>query len=106
MPRRKMDEKPFEEEEGVLEDSMENEAAEEEATAGVEETKEERFIRLANARFVQAAKRIRLLKNLASPNYKYSHEQVERLLAALDREVEAVEKAFAGDVDDDVTPLF
>jgi len=58
------------------------------------ETKEEKFKRLAEKRVNVALDKIRLLGNLASPQYAFSPEQIERIITALRSAVTEVEEKF------------
>lgn len=68
------------------------------------ETKAEKFRRLANHRLYTAIKRIRMFKPLASANYDYDEDQVRFLLSALRNEVDAIEAAFFSTIEDDDIP--
>lgn len=58
--------------------------------------KAEKFKELASKRVNAAIGRIRLLRNLANKNsYTYTQEQVDKLLGALQDEVDAIQEAFA-----------
>lgn len=59
------------------------------------ESKDDRFIRLAESRVNKALKSIRLVANLANRNnYSYTDEQVERVFAALQSELRSARKRF------------
>ncbi len=58
------------------------------------ETREEKFKRLAEKRVNVALDKIRLLGNLASPQYAFSPEQIERIITALQSAVIEVEGKF------------
>lgn len=61
------------------------------------ETKEAKFIRLAQRRVSDALRRISRIKNLANASqYAYTPEQTDKIVVALCDAVEAVGKAFAG----------
>ena len=66
-------------------------------------TKEEKFIRLAESRVNRAIKDLRLVGNLANKNnYSYTDEQVDKILAALRKELRDLKSRFSrGGVDDD-----
>jgi hypothetical protein len=49
----------------------------------VAETRETRFIRLANGRTAEAVRQIGLLGNLAAPAYNYTEEQLGKIEAAI-----------------------
>lgn len=60
------------------------------------EAKDERFIRLAEARVNKIIKMVRLLGNLSgSSNYHYTDSQVEQIYAALQTELDKSRKRFA-----------
>ena len=60
------------------------------------EPKDERFIRLAEARVNKIIKMVRLLGNLSgSSNYSYTDSQVEQIYAALQTELDKARKRFA-----------
>ena len=60
------------------------------------EPKDERFIRLAEARVNKIIKMVRLLGNLSgSSNYTYMQRQVEQIYAALQTELDKSRKRFA-----------
>ena len=59
----------------------------EEAAAKPGETKEEKFKRLAEPRVNRALDKIRLIGNLATGDYAYSPEQVEKIITSLQRAV-------------------
>lgn len=56
--------------------------------------KEERFVVLAQKRVGRAMIAIRLVGNLASPNYKYTSEQTDKIVSALQAELDAVYSGF------------
>ena len=59
------------------------------------ETKADTFKRVANYRLEKTIMRLRQFHALANTsNYEYTTEQVEKMLAALDAEVQAIEDAF------------
>lgn len=60
------------------------------------EPKDERFIRLAEARVNKIIKMVRLLGNLSwSSNYSYTQRQVEQIFTALQTELDKARKRFA-----------
>lgn len=60
------------------------------------ESKEARFIRLAEARVNKIIKMIRLLGNLSGSSiYSYTHSQVDQIYAALQTELDKSRKRFA-----------
>jgi len=62
--------------------------------SNVNESKEEKFKRLAGKRVNVALQRIGLIGNLANPSYSYSQEQAEKIIAALTASVAEVEGKF------------
>lgn len=61
----------------------------------MEETKREKFTRLAEARMNNALKQIELLGNLANTSaYEYSEEDVSKMLKTLRKAVSDLEDAF------------
>ena len=58
------------------------------------ESRQEVFLRLAEARTSGAIDRIRQLRNLATASYEYTPEQVTGMLAAIRHELEITEKRF------------
>jgi hypothetical protein len=58
------------------------------------ETKEEKFKRLAEKRVNVALDKIRLIGNLASPQYAFSPEKIEVIIAALRSAVTEIEEKF------------
>lgn len=66
-----------------------------EKTIPVDETAEQRFTRLATARVTAVIKRLRLLKNLAGPSYRFTPEQYQKIAGTLTDELTFVLKAFA-----------
>lgn len=69
------------------------------------ETPNDRFKRLANFRVMKAVQRIRMIRNLAGPNYTYTEEQAHAILDALRAEVDALSDLFFAD-EDEIKPLF
>jgi hypothetical protein len=67
---------------------------EENLSSGPEETKADRFKRLAEPRVESTIKKIEIIGNLSSGNYEYSAEQVEKILTTLRSAVDEVEKKF------------
>lgn len=63
-------------------------------TGGPEESKADRFKRLAEPRVENAIKRIELIGNLAAGSYEFTAEQVEKILTSLRLTVDEVEKKF------------
>lgn len=58
------------------------------------EQKATKFREMAGKRTAKAMQAIRLLGNLASPNYVYSTEQVDKVISALQKEIDTVYEAF------------
>ncbi len=72
----------------------------------VGETKNERFVRLANSRLRKAVEAIRTMQNLGSSNYESTEEQRTFILEALDKEITVLETALKnGGVSDDIPQL-
>lgn len=65
--------------------------------ANPDETKSQRFIRLANLRVPKLIKGIRNVGNLAATSqYEYTPEQAGKMIALLKSEVDAIAKRFEG----------
>lgn len=63
----------------------------------VEETKSERFIRLAEYRVSKTIKDIKQIGQLANRNnYEWTEEQAQAIVSALDNETQALEEALKG----------
>lgn len=58
------------------------------------ETKEEKFKRLANARTNEVLKKINILGNLGSPQYSYTQEQVDKIFSAINSALELTKEKF------------
>jgi len=58
------------------------------------ETREEKFKRLAEKRVNGALDKIRIIGNLASPQYAFDSEQIERIMSTLKSAVSEVEEKF------------
>ncbi len=69
-------------------------ANEENVTGGNQESKADRFKRLAEPRVGNAVKKIEIIGNLAGSNYEFTPEQVEKILATLKSTVEEVAAKF------------
>jgi hypothetical protein len=67
------------------------------AVAPADETKADRFRRLANARLPRAIKAIDAIGNLAGGSYERTDAQVALVVGALQAAVDRVQKAFAGE---------
>lgn len=66
----------------------------EENKQGPEESKEDRFKRLAEQRVAATLDKIRLIGNLATSQYSYNGDQVAKIFAALKDAVADVEDKF------------
>ena len=66
----------------------------EEAAPSSNETKEERFKRLAEQRVAATLDKIRLIGNLATSQYSYTADQVAKIFAALKGAIADVEDKF------------
>ena len=66
-----------------------------ESTMGGQESKHDRFKRLASKRVQNAIKKIELIGNLASPGYAYSEEDVEKIITAMQEALDRVKDAFS-----------
>ena len=65
-----------------------------EAEQGAQETKEQKFARLAAKRTQAALQKIKLIGNLSGSSYKYTDEQAARIMSSLRQAVDAVEGKF------------
>jgi len=64
---------------------------------GANETKRERFKRIAEARVNKILDMMRLLGNCASPsNYEYTDEDIKKIFNALERELKITKNKFLG----------
>lgn len=63
--------------------------------------KEDSFRKLASKRVNKVLNDIRLVANLAAPNYKSSMDQRTRIVTAIRRALDELEAVFAGDKRDD-----
>ena len=64
---------------------------------GVNETKRERFKRIAEARVNKILDMMRLLGNCASPsNFEYTDEDIKKIFNALERELKNTKNKFLG----------
>ena len=68
--------------------------SEENKPGAPEESKADKFKRLAEPRVDGALKRIKILGNLSSSSYEYNHDQVEKMFAALRGAIDEIEKKF------------
>jgi len=64
------------------------------ADAKMRETRNERFVRLANKRVPKAIKAIELVRNLSGPQYEYTREQADAIVSAIMDAAVALEDAF------------
>jgi hypothetical protein len=58
------------------------------------ETPEEKFYRLATSRVNHILDHLRILGNLASPNYRYSDQQIARIFGAIQAAVDETQALF------------
>ncbi len=64
---------------------------------GANETKRDRFKRIAEARVNKILDMMRLLGNCASPsNYEYTDEDIKKIFTALERELKNTKNKFLG----------
>lgn len=68
--------------------------AEESAALDKHMAKVHKFLELATKRTGKAIQAIRLIGNLASPNYAYATEHADKIVSALQTEIDAVYEAF------------
>lgn len=61
----------------------------------MEETKQQKFVRIAEPRVTRACKAVSLLGNLASSNYEYTEEQVDAMFGAVQQELDRARAAFS-----------
>lgn len=61
----------------------------------MEETKAQKFVRLAEPRVTRACKAISLVANLAGSSYEYTEEQVDTMFAAMQEELNNARAAFS-----------
>jgi len=67
---------------------------EESVDGGKEESKAERFKRLAEPRVSSTIRKIEIIGNLAGSNYEYTIEQVQKIVDTLRALVDELEKKF------------
>jgi len=60
-----------------------------------QESKHDRFKRLASKRVQNAIKKIELIGNLSSPGYEYSEEDVEKIFTSLQQTLDSVKESFS-----------
>lgn len=61
----------------------------------MEETKQQKFVRIAEPRVTRACKAVSLLGNLAGSNYEYTEEQVNAMFGAVQQELDTARAAFS-----------
>ncbi len=82
---------------------MSNEFDNELIENGKEETKRDKFIRLAEARTTKAIDMIRKIGNLGNTNfYEYSREDVETIFGTLEKELRAAKSKFNAEAEEEV----
>lgn len=59
-----------------------------------QETKEERFVRIAEPRVNRACKAISLLGNLSGSGYEYTQEQVDAMFGAVQKSLDTARASF------------
>jgi len=70
------------------------------------ETKQQKFLRLVNSRLPKAVKQMRLVGNLSGAPYECTDEQAGAVIAALQKEVDAIrEKFFPSEGDDNIPTI-
>lgn len=60
----------------------------------MEETKQQKFVRIAEPRVTRACKAVSLLGNLAGSSYKYTEEQVDAMFGAVQKALDEARAAF------------
>jgi hypothetical protein len=60
----------------------------------IEETKHDKFIRLAERRTSRALGELRLVTQLSSPNYEHTDEEIENIIEALCSGIHGISDAF------------
>lgn len=73
---------------------MVDEEKQESQGANPNETPDEKFKRIANLRVPNAIKKIKLIGNLSASAYKYSDEQIDKIVASLRQAIDEVEAKF------------
>ena len=73
---------------------MVDEEKQEEQGANPNETPEDKFKRIANLRVPNAIKKIKLIGNLSASAYKYSDEQIDKIISSLRQTIDEVEAKF------------
>ncbi len=69
-------------------------APNEETAGNPEESKADRFKRLAEPRVESTIKKIKIIGNLAASNYEFNADQVQKILTTLRSAVDEIEKKF------------
>jgi len=59
------------------------------------ENKHDRFYRLAEKRMIKLLRAFRLVGNLSGANYEYTQDDIDKMLAAIDKAREQLEYRFA-----------
>ncbi len=73
---------------------MVDEEKQEEQGANPNETPEDKFKRIANLRVTNAIKKIKMIGNLSASAYKYSDEQIDKIISSLRQTIDEVEAKF------------
>ena len=73
---------------------MEDQDIQEQANVKPNETPEERFKRIAVLRVPNAIKKIKLIGNLSASAYKYTDEQIDKIISSLREAIGEVEAKF------------
>lgn len=60
----------------------------------MEETKAQKFVRIAEPRVTRACKAVSLHANLAGSNYEYTEEQVDAMFGAVQQALDTARAAF------------
>lgn len=60
----------------------------------MEETKQQKFVRIAEPRVTRACKAVSLLGNLAGSSYEYTEEQVDAMFGAVQKALDETRAAF------------
>lgn len=60
-----------------------------------DESKHDKFKRLASQRVTNAIKKIELVGNLSSPGYEYTPEEIEKIFAALQQALDKAKSRFS-----------
>ena len=73
---------------------MVDEEREETQGANPNETPEQKFVRIATLRVPNAIKKIKLIGNLSASAYKYTDEQIDKVISGLRQAVDEIEAKF------------